>query len=162
MILRISQELGRKIKTCPSQILPLDPNPYADWSCRLFTESRTQYIMITNTVSLYTMVMLGKGITDNRTLIDRATNHIADFVCDDGFTLIFERHIMPSMAQVSFSKALNRSVTGSMNDLELISKWRLRNGEMSLCDISSQLNDTLFSYIKMKRPRAVFQSMISE
>jgi hypothetical protein len=33
--------------------MPLDENPYADWSCHLFTADRTQYIILSNTASLY-------------------------------------------------------------------------------------------------------------
>ena len=69
--------------------------------------------MITNTVSLYTMVMYGKGISNDLIFTDRVTSHIAKFLRDDGYELIFERLIGPSMVRVSFSKTLNRMVTGS-------------------------------------------------
>ena len=38
---------------------------FADWSAHLFTAERTQYILISNTASLYSMVMFGRGITDD-------------------------------------------------------------------------------------------------
>lgn len=37
MIFRLSQKLAKKIKEAPSQSLPPDPNPFADWSAHLFT-----------------------------------------------------------------------------------------------------------------------------
>ena len=45
MILRLSQKLNAKIKAGKLSEAPLDENPYADWSCHLFTADRTQYIM---------------------------------------------------------------------------------------------------------------------
>jgi len=61
MILRLSQKLCTKIKAGPLPAMPLDENPYGDWSCHLFTADRTQYIITTNTKSLYSCVMYGKG-----------------------------------------------------------------------------------------------------
>jgi hypothetical protein len=44
MILRLSHALGSKIKAGTLQPMPLDANPYADWSCHLFTADRTKYL----------------------------------------------------------------------------------------------------------------------
>ncbi|MBZ0170497.1 hypothetical protein MELA_01277 [Candidatus Methylomirabilis lanthanidiphila] len=159
MILRISDDLARKIKDRPTRVLPLDRNPYADWSTRLFAESRTQYIMITNTVSLYTMVMFGAGIHDALTFTSRVTSYISEFTRADGFELIYERLISPSTLHVSFSKALNRRVTGSMNDLEFQAKIILARGTVSPWDVSLTLNEIPFSYLKYNGPRVEFHRM---
>ena len=52
MIFRLSQKLCTKIKAGKLGETPLDENPYADWSCRLFTADRTQYVILSNTSSL--------------------------------------------------------------------------------------------------------------
>jgi hypothetical protein len=65
MIFRISQKLAKKLKEGELPSLPLDENPYADWSAHLFTVARTQYIIMANTKSLYSVVMYGTGITDD-------------------------------------------------------------------------------------------------
>jgi len=52
MIFRLSQKLNTKIKAGKLNAMPLDENPYADWSCHLFTANRTQYIIMSNTKSL--------------------------------------------------------------------------------------------------------------
>ena len=46
MILRLSQKLNAKIKAGTLIAIPLDDNPYADWSCHLFTADRTRYIIM--------------------------------------------------------------------------------------------------------------------
>ena len=61
MIFRLSQKLNTKIKADKLTDMPLDDNPYADWSCHLFTADRTQYIIMCNTKSLYSCVMYGRG-----------------------------------------------------------------------------------------------------
>jgi hypothetical protein len=60
MILRLSQKLNTKIKAGKLSEMPLDENPYADWSCHLFTADHTQYIILSNTASLYSCVMYGR------------------------------------------------------------------------------------------------------
>lgn len=61
MIFRLSQKLATKIKEGKLPEISLDENPYADWSCHLFTVDCTQYIILSNTKSLYSCVMYGKG-----------------------------------------------------------------------------------------------------
>ena len=53
MLFRITQKLNKKIDAGPLPTVPLDESPWGDWSARLFTADRTQYIMLTNTTSLY-------------------------------------------------------------------------------------------------------------
>lgn len=64
MIFRLSQKLCTKIKVGSLPALPLDSNPFADWSAHLFVADRTQYLIVTNTTSLYSTVLYGKGITN--------------------------------------------------------------------------------------------------
>ena len=85
MILRLSQKLNTKIKAGKLTDMPPDENPYADWSCHLFTADRTQYIILSNTASLYSCLMYGKGITDDNRLIERALSTIREFMEDEIF-----------------------------------------------------------------------------
>jgi hypothetical protein len=117
MILRLSQKLSTKIKAGALKAMPLDDNPYADWSCHLFTVDRTQYIIDSNTASLYSCVLYGKGISNDYPFIQRVLSSLREFMEDDGQSFIYQRFVAPSSGTVSFAKALNRSVTGSMNDL---------------------------------------------
>ena len=61
MIFRLSQKLAQKLKEDSLPAVPLDQNPYADWSAHLFTADRAQYIIVANTRSFYSVVMYGKG-----------------------------------------------------------------------------------------------------
>jgi hypothetical protein len=125
VILRLSQKLGTKIKAGKLSELPLDENPYADWSCNLFTADRTQYIIVSNTKSLYSAVMYGKGVTDVSQFVRRVLITIQEFTDEDGLLSVYQRFIAPSSGTVAFAKAWNRSVTGSMNDLIQFAKHRL-------------------------------------
>ena len=68
MILRVTAKLGKKIGIDPATRLDRDPNPFTDWTADLFRAGRVQYILVTNTASLYSMLMYGKGIIDDMEL----------------------------------------------------------------------------------------------
>lgn len=145
MILRLSQKLNKKIGAGTLSTLPFDDNPYADWSCHLFTADRTQYILMSNTKSLYSCVMYGRGITNDSVFIDRALSTIREFMEDDGQSFVYQRFIIPATGTVRFGKALNRSVTGSMNELVGAAQMYLDEGDMSPHDVGFKLNDILLS-----------------
>jgi hypothetical protein len=145
MILRLSQKLNTEIKAGKLNDVPLDENPYADWSCHLFTANRTQYVIITNTKSLYSTVMYGKGITDDSRFIERVLSSLREFTESDGQAFVYRRFIAPSSATVSFGKALNRSVIGSMNDLINHAAAWLEDCDVSPHEVGFKLNDVLLS-----------------
>lgn len=165
MILRLSQKLNTKIKAGKLVEMPLDENPYADWSCHLFTADRTQYIIMSNTKSLYSCVMYGAGITDDSRFIERALSTIREFMEDNGQAFAYQRFIGPSSYTISFSKALNRSVTGSMNDLVNHAKDWLVEDELSPHDVGFRLNDILLSSLARSKsdfywkPREAFKQL---
>ena len=139
MVLRPSQKLAAKINVGKLSELPIDENPFADWSCRLFIASRTQYILLSNTPSLYSCVMYGKGISDDAPFIDRALDCIREFMEDDGLKNVYQKLIAPATACVTFGKALNRKVTGSMNDLVFGAKLHLADDLHLVIDVTGEV-----------------------
>jgi hypothetical protein len=96
MILRLSQKLATKIKAGKLSELPLDENPFADWSCHIFTADRTRYIIVCNTVSLYSCVMYASGITNDNRFIQRVLDLLHEFTEDDGEAETYQQHIAPA------------------------------------------------------------------
>jgi hypothetical protein len=166
MIFRLSQKLNDKIKAGPLPALPLDDNPLADWSAHLFLADRIQYILLSNTKSLISTVMYGKGITTDSDFIERALSSIREFMEDQGQGAAYERFITPASASVRFAKALNRSVTGSMNDMTKHAAYWLAVGDVAPSEIGTRLKEFPMSALKHDRspygfPRDVFEDMVS-
>jgi len=159
MIIRLSGKLGKKIHLSPTETFPLDENPFVDWSAHLFTADRTQYILVTNTTSLYSMVLFGKGMTNDCRFLDRVVSAMSEFIQDDGHPFLYKRLIMPSTGLVRFSKALNKSVIGSMNDLVFQAKTYLREGTISPYEVSFKLNQTPLSILQYANPKEAFRTM---
>jgi hypothetical protein len=167
MIFRLSQKLNTKIKAGTLPTLPLDENPFADWSAHLFVADRAQYILVSNTKSLYSVVMFAKGITDDSRFIERALSNLGEFMANDGQRFVYQRFIAPASGTVRFAKALDRTVTGSMNELILHATHMLEEGELSPYDVGFRLNGVLLSAIALSKsekysmPIEAFKAMAS-
>ncbi len=167
MIFWLSAKLNTKIKAGALHALPLDENPFADWSAHLFVVDRTQYILVSNTKSLYSIVHYGKGITDESQFIERVLSSIREFMQEDGQEFAYRRFIAPSSGSVRFAKALNRSVTGSINELVHFATTFLMDGELSPYDVGFKLNDMILSAIasnkaeRYGKPREAFKTLVS-
>lgn len=159
MIFRLSQKLNAKIKAGAIPTLPLDQNPFADWAATVFVANRIQHILLTNSKSLYSVVMLGKGVANERCFIERALRTLGEFTADDGLQFIYRRFIAPSSATVRFSKTIDRSVAGSMNDLVLHATDWLTEGKLSPHEVGFKLNEIPFSSLKYSMPREAFKKL---
>lgn len=153
MILRLSQKLAKKIKVGRLAELPLDQNPYADWSCHFFTADRTHYVIVCNTASMYSCVMYARGITNDSRFIQRVLDLIREFTEDDGEAEAYQQHIAPASSNVQFAKALNRSVIGSINELVMTARIYLIEDDMTPHDVGFKLNDFLLSAIASEGDR---------
>jgi hypothetical protein len=165
MIFRLSQKLNAKIKGGALRALPLDENLLADWSAGLFLVGRSQYIFLTNTKSLYSTVMHGRGVTTDSHFIEHALSSIREFMDADGQKGVYERLVAPVSGSVQFAKALDRSVTGSMNDLMKHATYWLAEGDQSPFDVGLRLNEIPMSALKHDGsthgfPRDVFRAMV--
>ena len=166
MICRLSQKLNAKVKVGTLAAVPLDENPFAEWSAALFVAGRTQYILLSNTKSLYSTVLPGKGITNENTFIERALSGIREFMDSDGQQGVYERFIAPVSGSVRFAKALDRSVTGSIYDMTKHAAFWLAAGDVSPIEIGSRLKEIPMSALKHDGsthgfPRDMFAKMVS-
>jgi hypothetical protein len=105
MIFRLSQKLNAKNKAGTLRALPLHENPFADWPAHLFVADRSQYVILSNTKSLYPTVMYGKGVTNDSHFIGRALSNIREFMEDDGQEFVYRRLIAPASESVRFARS---------------------------------------------------------
>ncbi len=110
--------------------------------------------------------MFGKGITSNSDFIERALSSIRKFMKDESQETAYERFIAPASGTVRFAKALNRSVTGSMNEMTKYAAYWLAAGDVALSEIDSRLKEIPMSALRHDRsthgfPRDVFEEMVS-
>ena len=122
---------------------------------------------MTNTKSLYSTVLPGKGVTDEKTFIERALSSIREFMDADGQEGVYEGLVAPVSGAVRFAKALNRSVTGSMNDMTRHAGYWLVAEDVSPVEIGSRLKEIPMSALKHDGsthgfPRDAFKAMVDK
>jgi len=159
MIFHLTHKLAKKIKKTPLHCLPIDSNPFIDWTAHLFRAERVQYIIVTNTASLYSLVMHGRGITEDNRFFQETLSYMAELMTHDGLEFVFQRLIVPHTERIRFSKAADRRVLGSMNDLIVQAKYYLTERQMSPFDASIQVNETPMSYLGYNKPREAFRGL---
>lgn len=166
MTFRLSHKLNANVKAGKLAPLPPAGDPLADWSAHLFVADRVQYILLSNTTSLYSAVMYGRGITDVDEFLKCALATLRDSLEADGLGDAYRRHILPATGPVRFAGASGRAVTGSMNELVAQAKFLLAGGDFSPFNLGSRLNDALLSAIAVygkggyATPRAALRSML--
>ncbi len=159
MIFRLSRKLAKKIKVEPTTLAPQSENPFLDWSAHIFSAGRTQYIIITNTPSLLSMICYGKSVTDDNLFILRTLSMMKEYLSEDPFTFYFPRIISPHTNRVLFSKSSDRSVIGSMNDLILNAKQLLGEENLSPYQAAQQINKMPMSYLNYDTPERAFTKL---
>jgi hypothetical protein len=163
MILRLSQKLNARIKGGPLKVVPAHENPLLDWSAHVFAVGRAEYLLLSNTTSLYSAVLDGAAIRDAARFTERVLGVIRA-ILDGAGRLPDER--LPPVEPVRFAKSLDRSVTGSMNELIAHATALLADGDLAVADVGVRLNDVLLSALaggsnKYGRPRDVFAALVA-
>ncbi len=167
MTFRLTHKLATKIKAEKVSPPPPAEDPLTDWSGHLFVAGRVHFILLSNTTSLYSAVIYGRGVTDVDGFLKGALFALRETLEDDGLGYVYERRILPSTGPIGFSGAIDRAVTGSMNELVVQAKFLLSGGELSPFDLGLRLNDVLLSAIAAygkggyATPRAAFRAMAS-
>jgi hypothetical protein len=161
MILRLTLKLAKKIGIAPLPAIPCDENrnPMLDWCANLFTVQRTQFIIMTNSASLYSLILHGRGITNDKQFVREVLHCMEEFMIIDGNEIMYENFIEPESKIMYFSKIIDRRILGSMNDLISQAKYFLIEKNKPSFDVSILINETPMSYLKHNSPRKEFQKL---
>lgn len=159
MIIRFTDKLSKKLKLGKISRIEKYPGPFLEWYAHLFSIQRTQYILVAEATSLYTVIMYGRGVVDDNTFLKHFFSFLRENLEEIEGRMIYERIIAPNSARITLSKTINKSVLGSINEMVNISKIVVESEDMSPFDLSDYLNNTLFKFINYKSPLAAFKSM---
>ena len=159
MIIRFTDKLSKKLKLGKISRIEKYPGPFLEWYAHLFSIQRTQYILVTEATSLYTVIMYGRGVVDDNIFLKQFFSFLREKMEEIEGRMIFERIIAPNSVRITFSKAINKSVLGSINDMVNMSKFVVESEDMSPFDLSDFLNNTPFKFIDYQSPLAAFKSM---
>lgn len=160
MIFRLTSMLAKKIGM---GTLPDFPggmnNPLADWCAHVFRVEHRQYILLTNSATLYSVIMPGKGITSGRQFTKNALSCLREFMVLDGTGAAFARLVEENDRNVFFTKMADRRIMGSMNDFVFQAKAYLEYCEKSPLEASLLLNESVKLLLDYGRPMDKFREL---
>ena len=164
MILRLPQTLNARLGGGPLAASASHANPLLDWSVRAFAAGTKAYVLLSNTRSLYSAVLDGVPGETRTQLADRVAGVVGRILDAAGRLAGVDSELAPE--SVRFAKALDRSVTGSMNELVAYAEMLLADGDLSVPEVGVRLNDLLLSALaragkKYGTPREAFTALIA-
>jgi hypothetical protein len=165
MILRLPLKLNARIRGGTPGAMAPHANPLLDWSVRAFEAGRKEYVLLSNTRSLYSAVLDGVG-PDAARFAERVVGLIRAILEGTGHGPFVGISSELDPESVRFAKALDRSVTGSMNELVAYATMMLAGGDLSVPEIGVRLNDLLLSALaggtdKYGKPRDAFAELVA-
>ena len=93
-------------------------NRYCDWFVDLFVgEDRKKYFLITNSFSLFSIVISAKGIRGEEVFSKNVLNQLRIYFEKTGHSDLFSQFIQPFENEIIFTKTNSRSVLKSMEGL---------------------------------------------
>ena len=159
MVLHFTDKLRRKLHVPELTQVDVAAGKHLRWYANLFTAQRVQYILTTNAASLFSVVIYGRGITDDGDYIRQFLRELREHLEDLGLRLVYERVIALKTGEITFAKTANHSVLGSMNDMVNLCKHSLDCEKLSPWQLTKDLNGTPFKAIGYGFPKEVFAHM---
>lgn len=159
MILRLSESLSKKIRVIPTELRPLNANPFADYSCHFFTADGGQYVLAANTASLYAVVFPGQYLTRSTLFEDTFFEQLQGYIVGDGFEFLYKRLIGTQAAPICYSRPLNPLVSGAVRDLTDCAREYLDRKRHTLGEVTTLINQSPMPAIQHLRPRDAFRTL---
>jgi hypothetical protein len=164
MILRLPQTMNTRLGGGPLAATVSHANPLLDWSVRAIAAGTKAYVLLSNTRSLYSVILDGVPDETRTQLAERVAGAVGTIL--DGTSRLAGVGNELAPESVRFAKALDRSVTGSMNELVAYAEVLLAGGDLSVSEVGVRLNDLLLSALarageKYCTPREAFAALIA-
>lgn len=159
MIIRPTLKLAKKLNE-PDLPPALGPakDPLLDWHATLFRAERNQYILLMNSLSLYSVVLHGSGILDLPEFMRQALFTMRETMACDGL-IFYPSRIAPHTGGVSFCKTIGPSPLTSMNDLANRAARYLSADDRSPIEVGLLLNDIPLLSLHSHTPRETIQAL---
>jgi len=152
VILRLSPRLASKIKSGTLQQIDQHENHLLDWSCRLFVAQRTEFILISNTASMFSCVFPSVEVADCDRLVDRMLVALRVLMFDNEQEANFHELAKVSAVGVTIARSRDRSLAMSMNDHVHSTKLYLADG-LNTDEVGQRLNNTRMAILTPSRRR---------
>lgn len=161
MLFRVTRKLAKKLKLEPIAALPPADNPLLDWTANLFMVGRQQYIIVTNSTTLYTVLIPGRGNASGEAFAKNALTEIRAMLENDELSPLGKSLPADPSENLVFCRASDRHVLGSMNDFVFITAVTASYSELMVEDSSEQHNQAPMKMIGYRHPIDLMRKLLS-
>lgn len=144
MVFRLTQKLSKK--------LHLGPLPRTDilevgsiWYANLLRAHGTQFIVITESLTLYSLLILGRGVVDGETFASVAYQTIRAKFEEQGWSRLLGSHVAFDTEAPIFLAAQDRSVIASVSEISRMARFELESSQRSIDAHTDWINQIPYS-----------------
>jgi hypothetical protein len=144
MIFRLTQKLAKKLNLTDLSRTNSHDSESA-WYGNLFRVGGVQYILLTESLTLFSFLFHGRGIVDAASLTEKAKLLIETKFRENGWLSVLGTDISYDLAEPSLLAAQDRSVLSSMNGMIGLLKAQIEQGKWDIEFLSNEVNIVPFS-----------------
>ena len=160
MIIRCTRKVATKIKVeLPSNAIEAEES---EWYTNLFRHRGAQFLIITESKTLLSVVIRGRGIATRQSFLTSFTEAVGEYCRNRRIASVLGNGLAFGPNEAEFHKTNNRRILGSMNDLIYASQAHLEIHDRSLDELSDRLNETPMSYLGYSNPMKQVESLLRE
>lgn len=140
MLFRLSKATADKLK------VPLLPNIVPDinhdeWHAHTFRAGRLQFILVTHTSTLYSVLLRGAQISTPGQFVNNFQKILEMVLNQICITEAYTRYAKTKQPDVIFARTVDRRIIGSVNEKVHMVKFYLADNILDLIQISARLNE---------------------
>lgn len=164
MVFRCTAKMQKRIGLRPADLGPIpDAVVATEWHCLPVIEARRPLVMVTHSLSLFTVIIPAAGITTPERLAGAVREVVRGALEAEGFEPGAVGKVVDEGADL-FCKTSDRRVLGSMNEIGLqLNGSIVRHGgvdPISLADADHQINDMPMTVLDWESPRRFLTALL--
>ncbi len=148
---RPTLDFAKKLKIAELEDLPLSEQCLTDWCVRPFRVGRRSFLIFTETITLYSLIVPRRGITIPAKLRQAFASTVHEHFQTPNIGSVHVSSILLALSDCHFSRCRDRRVLGSINDLVWGAHCHLEAGD-SIPHTIKRINQTPLSYLDMDKP----------
>lgn len=160
LLFRPTLDLAKALKQRDLAEAPPAAQPLADWCVRGFRVRRATYLMFTESLSLYSLIVPRRGITTAAKLRRAFATLVHEQFQHPTLGNAPATHILKLMADCRFARGRDRRVLGSVNDLVWMAQSHLDYGD-SIPKTIAGINQAPMGHLKMNSPNRELAELLT-
>lgn len=160
LTLRPTLDFAKKLKLADLEDLPLSERCLTDWCVRPFRVGRWSFLIFTEAITLYSIIVPQRGVTTPAKLRQTFAAAVHEHFQAPIVGSAHVSSILLALSDSHFSRCRDRRVLGSINDLVWGAQCHLEMGD-SIPTTIERINETPLSHLGMDSPERLLKATLA-